>query len=60
MCASSHTHVFSQISASRIHRIYMCDDKGHPIRVISLSDLLERFVVEPSPNYFDVAPGQMM
>lgn len=39
-----------QLCVSRIHRTYLCNEKNQPMRVISLSDILNLFVREP-PGY---------
>jgi CBS-domain-containing membrane protein len=45
-------HVIKQLAATRIHRIYVCDKQIHLIRVLSLSDIFNVFVQEPSSDYF--------
>ncbi|EGD80962.1 hsp16-like protein, variant [Salpingoeca rosetta] len=43
--------VISQLVRSRIHRIYVVDDDGRPLRVVSLRNVLTKFVKEPE-GYF--------
>ena len=43
--------IIRRMVASRIHRIYVVDEKNHPIRVISLRNVLRKFVKEPN-GYF--------
>lgn len=56
--------VISRLMTVRIHRVFLCDDRGRPIRVISLTDVLGQYVKEPKDyfgNYFvhglPVGPG---
>lgn len=35
-----------------IHRLWVVDDQGRPINVVSLRDIIARFVREPSADYF--------
>lgn len=39
--------VIKTLVFSRIHRIYVVDDDGKPLRVVSLSNILRKFVKEP-------------
>lgn len=43
--------IIRRMVASRIHRIYVVDEKNRPIRVISLRNVLRKFVKEPN-GYF--------
>eukprot|EP00055_Hartaetosiga_balthica_P005373 m.15649 g.15649 ORF g.15649 m.15649 type:complete len:462 (+) comp4506_c0_seq1:36-1421(+) len=43
--------IISQLVRSRIHRIYVIDEKGCPLRVVSLRNVLKKFVQEPE-GYF--------
>lgn len=43
--------VISQLVASRIHRTYVVNSSGCPIRVVALADILKKFTKEPS-GYF--------
>ena len=43
--------VISRLIDSGVHRIYMVDSHNKPIRVISLRDILARFVKEPSVDH---------
>lgn len=48
-CKASDTlaHVMTVMDAAHIHRIYLCDDHRRPYRVISLCDVLAKFVTSP-------------
>lgn len=46
-------HVILQLAASKIHRTYVCDNHGRLVRVISLTDVISKFVSPPSAEYFD-------
>lgn len=39
--------IMARLSTAKIHRIYLCDDNEKPYRVISLCDILEKFVNMP-------------
>lgn len=44
--------VIARMSAAKIHRIFVVDDHDHLLRVVSLRDIIEMFVTEPSSDYF--------
>lgn len=44
--------VINKLVATKIHRVYLLDPSGRPDRVIALSDVIARFVKEPSDDYF--------
>jgi len=48
-CAPTATlrHVIQQLAISHIHRMYVVDDKQHLISVVSLTDVIAAFAVEP-------------
>lgn len=48
--------VLTRMSSARIHRIYLCDDKGFIIRVVSLGDILVKFTAALAS--LDVLPAQ--
>lgn len=52
-CRSEHTlaEMVSTLVENRIHRVYMVDKAGRPIRVISLRNIIRKFVKEPE-GYF--------
>ena len=43
--------VIRRLNENGVHRIYMVDEHMHLIRVISMRDILSRFVKEPSVDY---------
>ena len=43
--------VIKRLIESGVHRIYMVDEHMKPLRVISLRDILARFVKEPAVDY---------
>eukprot|EP00045_Choanoeca_perplexa_P002373 m.24174 g.24174 ORF g.24174 m.24174 type:complete len:336 (-) comp11477_c0_seq1:125-1132(-) len=56
-CRKHHTldHVMQQLSASKIHRVYLVDERDVVQRVISLSDILALFSQEPEPGYLNAS-----
>ena len=44
--------IIARMAASRIHRIFVVDDEGVPVAVVSLTDVLATLVTEPTPDYF--------
>ena len=44
-----------QLSASKIHRVYLVDERDVVQRVISLSDILALFSQEPEPGYLNAS-----
>ena len=44
--------VIARMATSRIHRIFVVDDGGKPVGVVSLTDVLSVLVKEPRPDYF--------
>ena len=40
-----------RLTENGVHRIYMVDADMHPIRVLSIRDILSRFVKEPTVDY---------
>ncbi len=45
------THVITELSKTHNHRIYIVDQNNVPIRVLSLRNVLMKFVKEPR-DYF--------
>ncbi len=43
--------VLARIAAAHVHRAFVVDAEGHPLRVISLGDIIGVLVSEP-PGYF--------
>jgi len=43
--------IIRRLVKSRIHRIYVIDEQDRPVRVISLRNIIRKFVREPD-NYF--------
>jgi len=41
-----------QLATSKIHRTYVCDNSGHLLRVVTLTDIIAKFVSPPTPDYF--------
>ena len=39
--------------ASQIHRIFVVDQAGRPVRVVSLGDVFEQYVQEPEGYFRD-------
>ncbi len=52
-CTSSESleAVIQRLLDSGVHRIYMVNEHNQPVRVISLRDIIARFVKEPSIDY---------
>jgi len=48
-CRASHSlrHVIQQLTTSRIHRVYVVDDKSKLVSVVSLTDVISALVTEP-------------
>ena len=40
-----------RLTENGVHRIYMVDHDMHPMRVLSIRDILSRFVKEPTVDY---------
>ena len=45
--------IVGRMVASRIHRIFVVDDAGRPLRVVSLGDVFEQYVEEPEGYFGD-------
>lgn len=46
-------HVIRQLAVSKIHRTYVCDSASHLLRVISLTDVIDKFVTNPAEDFAD-------
>ena len=44
--------VVQRMSGAHIHRIFVVDAHSKLLRVLSLRDIIAKFVKEPSPDYF--------
>jgi CBS domain-containing protein len=43
--------VIKRLLESGVHRVYVVDSKMRPVRVVSMRDILARFVKEPTADY---------
>lgn len=46
-------HVIRQLAVSKIHRTYVCDGSGRLLRIISLTDVIDKFVTNPAEDFVD-------
>ena len=46
VCTSKDTlgHVIGRLAACKVHRLYVVDERRHPVAVISLKDILSKLV----------------
>jgi CBS domain-containing protein len=47
---TSFNFVLLRILALRVHRLWVVDDKEHPIGVISLTDIMKTLIAEKQPE----------
>lgn len=48
--------VIESLASKSVHRVYVVDDEGEVVGVITLRDVISCFIFEP-PNHFDVYLG---